>query len=174
MHDEYAPYDPVETLGIRASEPDDTPAEAPETTEELPEFDPRYREDFIGLAYIGALTRKFDLFGHRIQLRTLKRNELLAIGEITKPYLATLSEAKSYTQAVVSMAIVTVDGRELPSLPLGDGSQIVSWAQSRFDWVGDQWHDTVVDVIYNHYLVLAETVNRVIEAMGKASGQPEQ
>lgn len=174
MHDEYAPYDPVETLGIRASDPDDTPAEPPETPEELPEFDPRYRDDFTGLVHIGALSRTVDVFGHRIKLRTLKRNELLAIGEITRPYLATLSEAKAYTTAVVSMAIMTVDGRELPTLPLGDGSQIVSWAQSRFDWVGDQWHDTVVDVIYNHYLVLAETVNRVIEAMGKASGQPEQ
>lgn len=174
MHDEYAPYDPVETLGIRASTPDDTPAEVPETPEALPEFDPRFRDDFTGLIHIGALSRNIDFLGHQIRIRTLKSNELLAIGEITKPYLATLSEAKAYTQAVVSMAVMTVDGQELPSLPLGDGSQVVSWAQSRFDWVGDQWHDTVVGAIYNQYLVLAETVNKVIEAMGKASGQPEQ
>lgn len=174
MHDEYAPYDPVETLGIRVSDPDDTPAEVPETPEDLPEFDPRYRDPFTGLVHIGALAREVDILGHRIKIRTLKSNELLAIGEITKPYLGTLSEAKAYTQAVVSMAVMLVDGRELPPLPLGDGTQIVSWAQSRFDWVGDQWHDTVVGAIYEQYLVLAETVSQVIEAMGKASGQPER
>jgi hypothetical protein len=172
MHDEYAPYDPAETLALRATDADDAP-EQPPAPDDLPEFDPHYRDPFYGLIYIGALSRDFDLFGHRIKIRTLKQNEILMIGEITKPYLATLSEAKAYTQAVVSMALVTVDGRELPTLPLGDGSQLATWAQARFGWVGEQYHDTVVAAIYNYYLVLADTVSQVIEAMGKASGQPQ-
>lgn len=175
MHDEYAPYDPTELLSIRATDSEDTPAEPPAGGEQqpLPSFDERYKDSFNGLVYIGALTRDFDLFGHRIKLRTLKQNEILMIGELTKPYMATLSEPKAYTQAVVSMALMTVDDKELPTMPLGDGPALASWAADRFAWIGEQYHDTVVGAIYEQYLVLAETVAQVIEAMGKASGQPE-
>lgn len=171
MHDEYAAYDPVEVLGLRASAPEDTPAQTPDA-EALPVFDERHREPFTGLIYLGALTRSFDMFGHRFVLRTLKADEKLEIGPLTQKYLGTLAEPKAYVQAVVAMALVTVDGKELPVIPLGDSSSLPTWAAERFAWIGEHYYDTVIGALYQQYEVLQDTVDQVLDALGKALGQP--
>lgn len=172
MSDDYAPYDPTEVIpSALAAEPDDTPAE-PVSPEELPQFDPRVAEAFTGLVFIGALTRPFSFFGHRIVIRTLKNNELLAAGLLAAPYTGTVGEFKAFVQATMCLALVSVDGKELPVLPLGDGPDQMSQAQARFTWVGDQYHPTVIAAMYEQYLVLDNAVQQVVDAMGKASAQP--
>lgn len=170
VDDEYAPYDPLTIPGaVPAVDPDDTgEATAPGTP---PAFDEKCREPFTGLVHIGALTKTFDFLGHRITVRTLKHAEWLAASLLTAPYAGTMGEPKAYTQAVVSMALVSVDGRDLP-MPLGEGTDIGTWARQRFDWVGDNWYSTTVDPVYQAYLELDETVEQVVDAMKKASLQP--
>lgn len=167
--DEYAPYDPLQVAGALplagiGDEPEDPVPSG------LPAFDERYREPFTGLVYIGALTKAFSFLGHRIVIRSLKDDEQLAVALLVREYGGTIGEAKAYTRAVVAQCLVSVDGHELP-LPLGEGADIGTWAQQRFDWLGRSWYPTTIGAIYEAYLELDETVAQVVDAMGKASLQ---
>lgn len=174
MLDDYAPYDPAELISpVLAAEPDDTAAEPlPDAPEGLPAFDPRWQESFTGMVYVGALTKKFSLLGHKIRIRTLKDRELLVVALLTKPYMDTMGDTKAYNLAVLAHALVSIDGRELPIMPLGEGQDELVWAQQRMDWIGEQYHPTVTAAMFEQYLVLDQTVHDVIEAMGKALAQP--
>ena len=170
VDDDYAAYDPASVAFAPAPPPAVDDGQAPDAPA-LPEFDPRYREPFIGLTFVGALVKKFALLGHSIVVRTLKADELLEVALLVKPYQGTIGELKAYNQAVVCMALASVDGRELP-LPLGEGTDLHVWAQQRFDWLGAQYYPTTIGAIFEAYLELDQKVAEVVDAMGKALAQP--
>jgi hypothetical protein len=78
---------------------------------------------------------------------------------------------KAYTTAVVAMAIVTVDGKEL-SIPFEEPDNRFGWAYQRFEYVRTRWFPYTIDKAYEEFLDLEQQVQQVIDAMGKASGEP--
>jgi hypothetical protein len=137
------------------------------TGEELPEFDERSREDFIGLLFLGALTKEFTFAGHKFVIRTLTTDEILAVGQVVKDYEGNLSQMKAYATAVVAASVASVDGQSLPT-PFRDEPGAVA-LRARFTQVG-KWFPYVIDVIYSEFLTLEDRVNSIFQEMGKASG----
>jgi len=132
----------------------------------LPEFDPKVREDFEGLLYLGRLSRTFTWAGHDFTIRTLSIEETLEVGILSQPYRGTLSELKAYQAALVACCVTAVDGRPMP-VPITDSPRDTS-AANRFQYVLRHWLPPVLDAVYEEYLHLEGRVGKVIQAMGKA------
>lgn len=139
--------------------------------EPLPEFDPRVRQDFEGLMYLGALTRQFTWMGHTFVIRTMTVGELLEVGLIHREHQGSVSDVRAYQAAVSAACVVSVDGKH-PPYPLTSESGD-TLLRTRFNYVIGKWFAPTLDKVYNEYLVLEARVEAVLEAMGKASGWTE-
>lgn len=131
-----------------------------------PEFDPRHREDFEGLLYIGALTHEFSWAGHRFKIRTVTTDELLEVGLAQKKYRDSLGDSRAYVTAMAAACIVLVDGKPLPR-PLTSDMADTEFS-NKFDYVRSHWYPWTVDAVYEEYMKLEARVVEIIESMGKA------
>lgn len=165
---EFATYDPADRPGRQAPEAQPETKLLAEDGTELPTFDPKYVEPFLGLTYIGSLTKKFHWLGHEFVLRTLGPDDQLAVAVVTKPWAGTAAEQLAYMISVVSLATVTVDGEELPT-PVAEDKRLAEWAERRFAYVKANWFDPTIARCFQEYLELEDKVRQVVEAMGKAS-----
>lgn len=136
--------------------------------EPLPEFDPKVREEFTGLLYLGKLSDKFFWLGHEFVIRTITTDEILEVGLIAKKYADTLADVKAYQAALVAACVVTVDGRPLPSPLTVDPSDTA--LLNRFQYVIKNWYPSALNAVYEQYLLLEAKVERVLDAMGEAPG----
>jgi hypothetical protein len=168
MTDTYGTFDPADRPGRKAATPQDQPTLKAEDGSELPAFDRRYSEAFQGLTYVGSLTHRFDWLGHEFVIRTLGVDEQLAVAQVASKYKDG-GEQLAYAAAVVAMAVVTVDGEELPS-PIGEDQLLAEWAHKRFGYVKANWFQPTINYVWQEYLQLEDKVSQVIEAMGKAFG----
>ena len=134
----------------------------------LPEFDPKHREDFTGLLYLGRLSETFRLFGHTFVVRTLTTEQIAEIAQITFPYKGTNAENAVYQSAVVAASVVTVDGDPLPGAITYDSTHELTTV--KFPYVQKNWMPPVREKIYNRCFRLELTSRRVLDAMGEASG----
>lgn len=159
------PYDPT-ALGQKVE--DDPSVLRDEEGNVLPTFDQKYAEPFTGLLYLGALSNEFEWLGHRFVVRTLRDGEKLAVAQVMKPYQDTMGVDRAYAIATASMAVVSVDGQELP-VPIGESNRIMEWAHQRFEYVRDNWFPFTTDEVFNQAIRLEVLAQKVVEAMGKAS-----
>ena len=134
--------------------------------EPLPEFDPRCREAFEGLAFMGALTKTFDWMGHKFTVRTLKMDELLQVAQVHSKYAQTIGDVKAYQAAIVAATIQLVDAKPLPVPSFTDETSL----DARFNFVTTKWYPWTFDAVYTEYLALEAKVLEVMEAMGEALG----
>jgi hypothetical protein len=137
--------------------------------EELPVFDEQYKQDFVGLNFVGKLVHNFEWMGHRFKIRTLMVDELIQIGMVHAKYQQTLADVKAYQTLVVAGCLETLDGKPLP-VPIDMDTDLV---EERFNFIKTHWFPWTVDAVYEQYLLLEVRVQKVIEAMGKASGSVE-
>jgi hypothetical protein len=134
----------------------------------LPEFDPRMKEAFEGLMYLGRLTQTFRFLGHTFVIKTLTTDETLQVGLLQRPFRDTMGDLRAYTAATAAACVVSVDGQPLP-LPLTNLPDEDIMAQ-RFRYVRLHWYPVVLDRVYEEYLLLEAKVAEVIKAMGEALG----
>jgi hypothetical protein len=166
--------DPLSETPGHPTEPQrvpDTQDDAQQEDEQIPEFDPRVRDDFNGLLYLGKLQRTFEWAGHEFTIRTLTVGEIIEIGLMHKQYADSLADIKAYQAAVVAACVELVDRRPLP-FPISDDPSDTPLL-NRFNYVRDHWYPAVLDAVYTEYRVLEGTTAQVIAAMGKASGKAE-
>ncbi|MEU6362280.1 hypothetical protein [Streptomyces albidoflavus] len=169
MPDTYGTYDPADRPGRKATAPEGPTLTAEDGTE-LPGFDPRHREAFSGLLYLGSLTEAFSWLGHEFVIRTLGVDEQLAVAQVTKQYEGTGGgEQLAYAAAIVAMAVVSVDGEELPT-PIGEDGMLAEWAHKRFAYVKSNWYSYTISEVFQRYLLLEDKAAQVVTAMGKAFG----
>jgi hypothetical protein len=142
-----------------------------EVPEDIPEFDPRVKEDFEGLMYLGRLTDEFKWLGHHFVIRTLTVDEILEVGILHRLYSETVSDTKAYQAAVVAACVITVDGKALP-MPLSTEPTDTDLI-NKFRYVKRSWYPQTLDAIYERYLLLEAKVDEVIKAMGKVPGFTE-
>lgn len=160
---DFTPYDPSEATQI----PQGTPlGDGDDTPNETGPFDPRYKEDFEGLAFLGALEARFSYIGHRFHIRTLTVNEILAVAQVMKEHVGTVGEMRAHATAMVALSVVSVDGIGLPA-PFEEGGSEYAWAQQRFDYVKAKWFPFTVDYVYERYLLLEARVNQVLAEMAE-------
>jgi hypothetical protein len=143
------------------------PPPAPEPEEErLPEFDPRYRDEFEGLLYLGCLRREVSFWGHKFLLVTPSTAERLEIALLTKPYQETVGFDFAYAAALVAAYLVEVDGRPLPR-PFTNEAKDTA-LQHRWTHVRDNFMKPVIDQLYEECYILDGLVREILDAMGKA------
>jgi hypothetical protein len=132
------------------------------------ELDPRYRQDFEGLLYLGDLRDEFTWAGHSFSIKTLTIDEMLRAGLMVKKYEESIGSNRAYITAVVAACLVRVDGKPIYS-PLGsideDGE-----LEAKFRYVRESWYSWTADRIYNQLMILEARVAQIIEAMGEAGG----
>jgi hypothetical protein len=138
------------------------------TAEHIPEFDPRYREPFEGLLYLGHLHDTAVFHGHKFRLVTPSSSERLQIGLAIREYDGTVGFDFAYSCALVAAYLVQVDGQDLPQPITNDPKDVA--LQHRFEWVLSTLKKPVIDFLFDRCLVLDGQVREVLEAMGKASG----
>lgn len=136
--------------------------------EPLPEYDPRYREPFEGLLYLGRLEETFRKWGHTFVIRTLTTEELVKVGMAVKPYEDTRASNAAYQAAVVAASVVTVDRQPLPSgITVDDADDLLA---VRFPYVLKRWMPPVREMVYSRCFALELTARKALDAMGEASG----
>lgn len=155
------PYDPSEATEI----PQGTPLGGGKDTEnKTGPFDERYKDDFEGLAFLGALEGRFDYIGHRFHIRTLTTDEILAVSRIVKDFEGTIGDSKAYATAMVALSVVSVDGMGLP-FPYEEASVDYAWAYERFNYVKAKWFPFTIDYVYERYILLEERARSVLIEM---------
>lgn len=134
---------------------------------ELPQFDDKHAEDFVGLLYLGRIDKKFRLFGHTFVIRTLTTEQLAEIAQITKDSVGLSAENAVYQSAVVAAAVQSVDGEPLPgSLTFNALDDL----QVRFTYVMRNWMPPVREAIYRECTRLELVARQALTALGEASG----
>lgn len=158
-----------EIAAQQRGEPLPAPAEeAPQVQEDFTprEFDPKHKEPFTGLLFVGALTDEFELWGHRFVIATPTQTERMQIGPVIKDYADTIAGEMAYATALVAAYLVSVDGHELPKPVVKDIKETA--LRDRFRWVSDTLQKPVIDYVFSKCLELDQQVDDVLEAMGKA------
>jgi hypothetical protein len=130
------------------------------------EFDPRYRQSFEGLLYIGKIIRDFRWLGHSFRIQSPKTDDLLEAGQLHKPYADTVASVRAWQSLMIAACLVSIDGKPMP-IPFEDG---ISPLEAKFDYINRHWYSWTIDHIYNEYMFLDADVQSAVEAMGKASG----
>lgn len=168
---EFHAFDPAEQVSLPLGTPLGT---GQDTQNETGPFDERYKDDFEGLAFLGALEARFSYIGHKFVIRTLTVDELLAAGRIIGEYQDTPAGTRAYATVMVALSVVSVDGKGLPS-PIGEGDDAYSWARERFDYVKARWFPFTVDFVYERYLLLEGRTQQVLmEMTEQAKKSPSQ
>lgn len=160
---EFAPYDPTQEVDIPAGMPQGGLDDA---EPEVHPFDERYKDDFEGLMFLGALSVSFSFVGHRFTLRTLTTLELLAVGRVIQSFAETLGANRAMATAMVALSLQKVDGKELP-IPYAEGEDPYEWAEQRFQYVAARWYPMIIDALYDRYSLLEARVREVVEEMAK-------
>lgn len=149
-----------------ARPPQQAEASQPEEDYAPREFDPRHREAFSGLLFVGALTDEFTLWGHRFVIATPTQTERMQIGPLIREFIDTIAGDLAYATALVAAYLVSVDGEELPKPVVKDAKETA--LRDRFRWVSDTLQKPVIDYLFSKCLELDQQVDEVLEAMGKA------
>jgi hypothetical protein len=158
-----------------ASTPPDPPSDPPATPEpaevaapvlDYREFDPKHKEAFTGLLYVGHLDDEFELFGHRFMIASPTQTERLQIGPIIKEFTDTVTGELAYQAAMVAAYLVKVDGKDLP-IPIMNNTRDASMRE-RFNWVTDNLRRVVINAVSDRCMILESEIEATLEAMGKA------
>jgi hypothetical protein len=139
---------------------------APPSVEGVLEFDPRHRDVFTGLLWVGHLTEQLVLFGHSFEIVTPTTGERLEMGPLLAPYQGTPTGQIAYQAMLVAAYLRQVDDLPLP-LPIGPKD---SGLPGRFTWVQANLRRPVVEALFDKVLTLEGKVDEVLDDMGKASG----
>lgn len=151
------------------SRPQGEQQDQPEAAEvvDLPRFDDRHAEEFVGLLYLGRIDKKFRLFGHTFVIRTLTTEQLAEIAQIVKGHDGGSAKNAVYQSAVVAASVQSVDGEPLPgSLTFNDLDDL----QVRFNYVMRNWMPPVREALYLECTRLELVARQALTALGEASG----
>lgn len=129
------------------------------------EFDPKWREPFSGLLYLGALTKRVEIWGHSFVISTPTQTERMQIGLVVKDYIDTIAGNLAYSTAFVAACLTHVDDHPLPRPVTNDPKESALFG--RFRWIEQNMQKVVIDELYSRCLELDMDVQNVLEAMGK-------
>lgn len=146
---------------FRMELPEEEPEPEPEPTE-TSDLDPRHREDFTGLLYLGRLEEQCTIAGHRFLLRTPGQAERLEMGLIIKPYMNTATVEKAWRLLTVAAYTHQIDSVPSP-VPLTAADTAL---RARFEWILTSiTAEPVIELIYNRCRELDARTRDVVEAL---------
>lgn len=134
--------------------PVDTPFDA---------FPEDVRADLDGLIWLGYLEDQFSFCGHDFVIRTIRGDEELMAGLVTKDYVETLGQAKAHVWATVAMCLAAIDGTQ-DFCPQATPNK-KEYARARFQWVSTNWFWPLALFVYNRYTDLLQRQGEALEAL---------
>jgi hypothetical protein len=138
-------------------------ADEDRASESLDQFPREVQDDVEGLAWLGYLEDSFEAYGHHFVIRTLKGDEELFAGILTKEYQDTLSQAKAWAWANAALCLVAVDHDRSFLEPVATDS--LTNARARFDWLTSKWHWILGNFIFQRLLYLNARMLRAANAV---------
>jgi len=124
-------------------------------------------EDVEGLLWLGYLEDTVDFCGHEFVIRTLRLEEEILAGLITKDYVETLAQAKAWVAAQVGLALVAIDGDENFCPQAGPNKK--DYARARFQYVSSNWFEPTINYLYSRYTNLIQRQLAALEEMENLS-----
>ena len=145
-------------------QPEETISPAQEE-DEVTELTDEERSTFQSLLTIGQTTKKFDVLGHPVVLKTMTVNDELMVGLESKKYRGSEAFARAYQSAVVAASVVTIDGKQfyIPISPEESDSEVF---EKRLEKV-HALYPLVVSEIYRNYMDLEKEFAQLAQKLGK-------
>jgi hypothetical protein len=144
--------------------PEDPPEPAEPLAEVESDFDPKHREDFTGLLYLGQLEDECTIAGHYFKLVTPTQADRLAMGPLHKPWVNTLTAELAWRLIIVSAYLRKIDNEDAPE-PLNSHTSALG---TRFDWVQRSISsDIVIERLYERCLLIDARVRQLIEELDR-------
>ncbi len=146
------------------------PEEEEEDDDDYTTFDPRHREAFTGLLFLGHLRKRVIKYGHSFTLKTPTHRERIEAGVLHKKYVNTIAGEIAWSALTVAMYLEAVDDQALPE-PIGPA--VETHVEDRFNWVVDNIKGEVITRLFEECLLLDDQVAnslRELEASSKRSG----
>lgn len=145
--------------------------EEPDAEEQIDnDLDPRAREDFLGLLYLGRLEEECTVAGHRFLLRTPSQDDRLDIGLVHKPYLNTVASEPAYRMITVASFVHRIDDQDEPAPLTGKSTTL----RDRFNWIrASITSDVIIEKLFAECMELDGRTRAVVDYLdgqGKASG----
>lgn len=146
-----------------------------ETTEQTEEddspvksvFDPRHRDPFLGLLYVGHLSKDVTLYGHEFSLQTPSQLARMEAGLLHKKYVGSVIAEQAWAAMTVALYLTHVDGSELPGTISPRGSGL----EERFFWVTNNLKDLVIHEVFQECLILASEAEDALSELRRVSGE---
>lgn len=156
---------PIFTMDLAADEPE--PEQDP-IDKIKTDLDPRVREDFVGLLYLGKLEEECKVAGHTFLLRTPTQPERLELGSLLKPYMNTPTVEKAYRLVQVAMFVHRIDSEWAP-VPLTERDTGLA---ARFSWILNSiTAEAVIERLYDAAMGLELRSRAVVDEMDRL-GEP--
>jgi len=131
--------------------------------ESVDRFPDEVTEDVDGLLWLGYLEDVVEFCGHEFVIRTLRLEEDMLAGLLTKEYKDSMSEAKAFITAQIAMSLVSVDHDEDFCPAIGPNTK--DHARARFNYNAKNWYEPTVAFLYSKY---ADLVERQASALREA------
>jgi hypothetical protein len=80
---------------------------------------------------------------------------------LAKPFIETIGYGRAYKASVVAAGLVSVDGRDM--VPLSKGINVI---RQKYDYIINNWYDTVIDILYQEIETLETKVIIILEQLG--------
>lgn len=123
-------------------------------------------KEFNELIHIGHLVRNFEWHQHKFEIRTLKVEEELVVGQLVKEFKDSIAEEKAVAVALAAASLVSVNDK--PFMPAYEKSAFVS-IRERFVYIKENWNWVIVETINAEYVQLLAELYETIEAVENLS-----
>lgn len=133
-------------------------------------FSDQVRIAGYGLTYIGHLQKDVTFCGHTFTLKTLRPSEEAAAAVAVQPWHETLVEPAQWANAIVGLALVSVDGETAFCPPAGPN--INDFATGRLNYITNPdtgWHKPTLGFLYGEYLKLEQQALEAVQELQNLS-----
>lgn len=135
---------------------------------EIAAFPEQWKEDYIGLLYLGYLEDTVELAMHNFIVRTLTVGEKIEISRIVRDLQGMLGYNRAYKAAVVAAGLTYVDGRPVLSVEKKKAP-----IKEKYEYVISEWHDIVIDKLYLKINELELKVVQIAYELGMVDAPPQ-
>ena len=125
-------------------------------------FPEEYKQPFLGLLYVGAMTKTVEYAGHKIALKTLTQGEELRVGQRTREYVGCRNEISALKLYTVAAAGQSLDGQSMLGGIQPEVDPIATKAEQM-----KNWYATVVEFLYDEYKAMSRSCAEVAGALKK-------
>ncbi len=147
----------------------DEPVEEPiRPLDPTPSLSQDEEAELLNLVELGRQTRTVDVLGHRVVLSSLTVDDELQVGQVVKPYIGTIAQARAHRTGLLAAAVREIDGVPLWSpLRVSDRQNDVAKKFERLS----EYHAAVIDTMYERYIEFEQEVGKVFtERLGESAG----